>query len=73
LNLIEEGVIDASIAQRTYTMAYMALGMLYDLHHNKVRMVDDWRGAGVLPLPTNVDTGTVVITKENVRAFKRKK
>ncbi len=73
LSLIEEGVIDASIAQRTYTMAYMALGMLYDLHHNKVRMVDDWRSAGVLPLPTNVDTGTVVITKENARAFKRKK
>jgi len=73
LNLIEEGVIDASIAQRTYTMAYMALGMLYDLHHNKVRMVDDWRSAGVLPLPTNVDTGTVVITKDNVRAFRRKR
>ncbi|MCG3164078.1 MAG: hypothetical protein JMDDDDMK_05550 [Acidobacteria bacterium] len=73
LNLIEEGVIDASIAQRTYTMAYMSLGMLYDLHHNKVRMVDDWRAAGVLPLPTDVDTGTVVITKENVDAFKRKK
>jgi len=73
LNLIDEGVIDASIAQRTYTMAYMALGMLYDLHHNKVRMVDDWRTAGVLPLPTNVDTGTVVITKDNVRAFKRKR
>lgn len=73
LNLIEEGVIEASIAQRTYTMAYMSLGMLYDLHHNKVRMVDDWRSAGVLPLPTNVDTGTVVITKENVGAFKRKK
>lgn len=73
LNLIEEGVIDASIAQRTYTMAYMSLGMLYDLYHNKVRMVDDWRSAGVLPLPTNVDTGTVVITKENVGAFKRKK
>ncbi len=72
LNLIEEGVIDASIAQRTYTMAYMALGMLYDLHHNKVRMVDDWRRAGVLPLPTNVDTGTVVITRENVKAFRRK-
>jgi ribose transport system permease protein len=73
LNLIEEGMIDASIAQRAYTMAYMSLGMLYDLHHNKVRMVDDWRKAGVLPLPTNVDTGTVVITKENVSAFKRNK
>jgi ribose transport system permease protein len=72
LNLIEEGVIDASIAQRTYTMAYMSLGMLYDLRHNKVRMVDDWRRAGVLPLPTNVDTGTVVITRENARAFRRK-
>ncbi|HWQ36021.1 MAG TPA: substrate-binding domain-containing protein [Blastocatellia bacterium] len=72
LNLIEEGVIDASIAQRTYTMAYMGLGMLYDLHHNKVKMVSDWRSAGVLPLPTNVDTGTVVITKENVKAFRKK-
>jgi ribose transport system permease protein len=73
LDLIEEGVIEASIAQRTYTMAYISLGMLYDLHHNKVKMVEDWRSAGVLPLPTNVDTGTVVITRENVRAFKRKK
>jgi ribose transport system permease protein len=73
LNLIEEGVVDASIAQRTYTMAYMSLGMLYDLHHNKVRMVDDWRAAGVLPLPTNVDTGTVVITRENAQAFRRKR
>lgn len=72
LNLIEEGIIDASIAQRTYTMAYMGLGMLYDLHHNKVKMVSDWRSAGVLPLPTNVDTGTVVITKENAKAFRRK-
>src|SRR5215510_5275958 len=61
LSLIEEGMIDASIAQRTYTMAYMALGMLYDLHHNKVRMVDDLRGAGVLPLPTSRDSGTVVM------------
>lgn len=73
LNLIDEGLIEASVAQRTYTMAYMGLGMLYDLHHNKVRMVSDWRAAGVLPLPTNVDTGTVVVTKENVAAFKKKK
>jgi ribose transport system permease protein len=73
LALIDEGVIDASIAQRTYTMAYMGLGMLYDLSHNKVRMVADWRAAGVLPLPTNVDTGTVVITKANVKAFLKQK
>jgi ribose transport system permease protein len=72
LSFIEEGLIEASIAQRTYTMAYLALGMLYDLAHNNLKMVDDWRRAGVIPLPSNVDTGTVAITKDNVRAFRRK-
>jgi ribose transport system substrate-binding protein len=71
LQFIQEGVIDASIAQRTYMMAYLALQMLYDLRNDRIRFTDDWRKVGINPLPPVVDTGTFVINKENVGFFRR--
>ena len=62
LQFIQEGVIDASIAQRTYTMSYLALQMLYDLRNERIKFADDWRKVKVNPLPPNVDTGSFVIT-----------
>jgi len=73
LQFIQEGVIDASIAQRTYMMAYLALQMLYDLRNDRIRFTDDWRRIGVNPLPPVVDTGTFVIDKSNVDFFRRNK
>jgi len=72
LNYIKEGVIQASIAQRTYSMTYIALQLLYNLRNGQIHMVKDWRKVGVNPLPTNVDTGSFVITKDNVNDFVRK-
>ena len=72
LQFIQEGVIDASIAQRTYLMTYMALQMLYDLRNDRIRFTQDWKKVGVNPLPINVDTGTFVITKANVAQFRRR-
>lgn len=69
LQYIEDGLIDASIAQRTYTMAYLGVQLLYDLQHNNIRLVNDWRKANIIPLPSSIDTGTLVITKANVRSF----
>ena len=69
LEFIKKGFIQASLAQRTYTMAYLGMQMLYDLQHNRIQMVKDWRKANTCPLPTLVDTGTVVITPENVEFF----
>ncbi|HMK38553.1 MAG TPA: substrate-binding domain-containing protein, partial [Bacteroidota bacterium] len=69
LRYVEQGLIEASIAQRTYTMAYVGLQLLYDLQHNNIRLVSDWRQAGIIPLPNTIDTGTLVITKANVGAF----
>ncbi|HEX7571747.1 MAG TPA: substrate-binding domain-containing protein [Bacteroidota bacterium] len=69
LQYIEQGLIEASIAQRTYTMAYVGLQLLYDLQHNNIRLVNNWREAGIIPLPSRIDTGTLVITKANVKAF----
>jgi ribose transport system substrate-binding protein len=71
LQFIQEGVIDASIAQRTYMMTYLALQMLYDLRNDRIKFIGDWRKAGVNPLPPVVDTGTFVIDKTNVESFRR--
>jgi ribose/xylose/arabinose/galactoside ABC-type transport system permease subunit/ABC-type sugar transport system substrate-binding protein len=71
LQFIQEGVIDASIAQRTYMMTYLALQMLYDLRNDRIKFIDDWRKVGVNPLPPVVDTGTFIIDKDNVGSFRR--
>jgi ribose transport system substrate-binding protein len=73
LQFIQEGVIDASIAQRTYMMTYLALQMLYDLHNGRIKFTDDWRKVHVNPLPPLVDTGTFVVDKGNVAYFRRNK
>jgi len=73
LQFIEEGVIDASLGQRTYLMPYLALQMLYDLRNDRIRFVDDWAKIGVNPLPPLVDTGSFVMTRENVRQFRHDK
>ena len=71
LALIDEGIIHTSLAQRTYTMTFMGLTLLYDLVHNRMQMTSDWRKTGVLPFPEEIDTGVVPVTKQNVAAFKR--
>lgn len=69
LPYIENGTITASVAQKTYTETYLAVQMLYDLHYNRLRIVSDWRKAGIDPLPENIDTGIIPITRSNVKFF----
>ncbi len=71
LNFIKEGVIQASIAQRTYSMSYVALQLLYNLRNGDIKLIKDWQKVGVNPLPPNVDTGSFSITKQNVGFFSR--
>ncbi len=72
LQFIEQGIIDASIGQRTYTMSYTALQLVYNLRNGQIRMVRDWKKIGVSPLPPLIDTGSFVITKDNVKEFYHK-
>ncbi len=70
LDWISRGVIAATVAQKSYTMAYYSLKFLDDLHHNVVHeFAKDWRTAPTSPLPTRVDTGTVIIDKTNLAEF----
>jgi ribose transport system substrate-binding protein len=70
LDWIEKSVITATVTQKPYVMSYYSLKFADDLHHNAVHDFKDWRTAPTPPLPTFVDTGTAVIDKTNVKAFR---
>lgn len=71
LEWIDKGVIVATIAQKPYTMSLVGLHMLDDLYHNKISKLDnDWSKDSFAPIPSFVDTGTAVIDKNNLKAFR---
>lgn len=70
LDWIKKGVIAATVAQKPYTMSYVGLKMLDDLHHHKLRSLQqNWAQDPFSPLPAFVDTGATLIDKSNVDAF----
>lgn len=70
LDLIEKGEISSTIAQKPYVMSYYGLKFLDDLHHNAVKEFKDWRTAPAAPIPSWVDTGTAIVDKNNLAAFR---
>lgn len=71
LDGIERGWITATIVQKPYVMAFYGVRFLDDLHHNVVHEFKDWATAPAGPLPVFVDTGTAVVDKSNLAAFRR--
>jgi ribose transport system substrate-binding protein len=70
LNLIKEGVIDATIAQKPYTMAYYGLKALDEIHHYPVtRLNADFGVDTFSPFPVFIDTGTAQVDKGNVDIY----
>ena len=71
---IQKGVMAATIAQKPYTLSFIGLLLLDDLYHNKPSPLDsDWAHNSFAPVPAFVDTGTALIDKSNVEAFKQAK
>ena len=71
LDAIERGWIAATVAQKPYVMAFYGVRFLDDLHHNVVHEFKDWATAPAGPLPTFVDTGTVVIDTSNLATIRK--
>lgn len=70
LDLIQKGVIAATIGQKPYTMAFVGMQMLDNLYHQKPPSLDkDWSKDSYAPIPSFVDTGSALIDKSNVDAF----
>jgi len=71
LNLIGQGFVNATVAQKPYTMGYCGLQFLDDLHHNRVHEFPNWRTAPASPLPAMVDTGTLIVDSRNLQSYLR--
>src|SRR3954463_6058155 len=70
VDLIQKGVISATIAQRPYTMGYYGAKLLDDLHHNKpTSLTANFMQDPKSPVPTFVDTGSFVVDKDNLASF----
>jgi len=70
LDWIDRGVITATITQKPYVMSYYGLKFLDDMHHNAVHQFKDWRTALAAPMPTFVDTGTIIVDKTNLQLYR---
>ena len=68
LDWIQKGMINATIAQKPYTMAYFGLSLLDDIHHSKTPPQSGTANP-FATLPEFVDTGTTLIDKNNVGDF----
>jgi ribose transport system substrate-binding protein len=72
LDWIQKGEIAATIAQKPYTMAMVGLRELDVLYHNKPPSLTlDWSRDSFSPIPAFIDTGSALIDKTNVQAFKQ--
>lgn len=69
---IKDGVISASVAQQTALMPYYAVKVLYSLHNNTIPITNDNSKAGVSGSPNIIDTGVIIVDKNNADYFLRK-
>jgi len=73
LKRIEEGVIQASVAQQTALMPIYAVTILYQINHVEVPITSDNAAAGVPGVPPVIDTGVIVVDAGNYKYFYRGK
>lgn len=70
LPYIEDGTIHGAVAQKSYLEAYLAIHMMHWQNTEGLKVVPDWQSAEINPLPEQVVTGVMTITKDNVNQFK---
>ena len=67
---IKKGVIAATIAQKPFTMSYVGLSFLDNLHHfAPASWQPTWPANPMTQLPAFIDTGAILIDRSSVDAF----
>ncbi len=70
LKLINMGEIDSTISQRPYTMGYVGLKTLAEIHHAlPAKFGTDYGVDPHSPYPVFLDTGTALVDRTNVDTF----
>lgn len=75
LQLIKEGIIDSTISQKPYTMAYVGLKALDNVHHYPMKAAagTDYSLDPFSPFPALVDTGVSLVDRSNVEGILTRK
>lgn len=66
LQLLQEGHLYALTGQKRELFTYYGVKSLVEYNYNTVRMTSDDKAAGILPLPYHYNTGTYIVTQENM-------
>lgn len=69
LPYIQNGTIYGSVAQKSYTEAFLAVCLLHWYNTNTLKMVKDAKASGINPLPEHIITGVVPVTQQNIAQF----
>ena len=70
LSLIQDGTIDSTVSQKPYTMGFVGLALLDQIHHHKPdKFQNNYVVDSFSRYPMFVDTGTALVTKENVGVY----
>lgn len=70
LPYIEDGTIDASVCDKAYMCAFFGVNALFWYNNDIVNPINGWKEKGISPFFNTVDSGVMVITKDNVNDFK---
>lgn len=70
LNLIKDGSIDSTVSQKPFTMGYVGLKSLDEIHHNQPKPFrNNYAVDSFSRYPLFVDTGTAIVDKNNVDIY----
>lgn len=72
LDLVKSGIIAATVVQKPFTMAYVGVKALDELHHYPLpSLTKDYASDPFAPVPTFIDTGVAVVDADNVDLYLR--
>ncbi len=69
LKYIKKGTITASVAQKTALMSYLGVKLLHQHYHKRLSITSNDERGNINIFPAEIDTGLIVITKDNVKYF----
>ncbi|HEY4207351.1 MAG TPA: substrate-binding domain-containing protein [Puia sp.] len=69
LELVKQGVIQLLVGQKRELFTWYGAQFLYDKAHGTISLSGDDARAGISNIPYSVNTGTILITKDNIDQF----
>jgi ribose transport system substrate-binding protein len=73
LELIDKGIVQGTVVQRTALMPYYSVLILWQMKNSKVALTDNDKAAKINTIPGFIDTGIMIVEKEQAKNFIRKK